>query len=478
MSNHIFHPSILRAYDIRGLYEKTLFEKDAFFVGRSFGSFLRKNNKKKISVACDGRASSPFLKEQLIKALVESGLDVVDVGLGPTPMLYFSVYHLKCDAGIMVTGSHNPKDHNGFKMMLKERPFYGDDILDLAKLAQKADFVDGEGSFSEQDVKNDYIEKILADCTLAESPSHLLDEVDEFEPRKKMKIAWDAGNGAAGEIMTELSKRIAADHILLFADIDGTFPNHHPDPTVPKNLEDLIKTVLDEGCDLGIAFDGDGDRIGVVDNSGEILWGDQLMVFYAREILKEKPGATIIADVKASNVLFDEITKAGGKAVMGKTGHSLIKAKMKETGALLAGEMSGHIFFADKYYGYDDALYAAIRIINIVSESELSLSLLRKSLPQTFSTPEIRIECLEERKFKIIEDLKVSLKKDGVKFDDIDGVRTNSKEGWWLLRASNTQSVLVARCEADSQDNLEKLKESLRKNLEFCQVEIPQELKA
>ncbi len=476
MTKHKFSPSILRAYDIRGIYNQTLFDADAFFVGKSFASFLHKNGKKKISVACDGRASSPLLKAQLIKALVESGLEVLDVGLGPTPMLYFSVYHLDCDAGIMVTGSHNPKDHNGFKMMLRDRPFFGDDILGLGKLVEADDFVDGEGSIEDVDVKADYVDRMLSDCVLGQSESHLLDDIDAMKPKKKMKIAWDAGNGAAGEIMTDLSKRIDADHILLFADIDANFPNHHPDPTVPKNLEDLIKVVLDEGCDLGIAFDGDGDRIGVVDNEGAIIWGDQLMVFYAREILKAKPGAAIIADVKASNVLFDEIAKAGGVPLMGKTGHSLIKAKMKETKAVLAGEMSGHIFFADKYYGFDDGIYAAIRIINIVEQSSFSLAHMRKELPQTCATPEIRIECSEERKFQIVEELKENLKKSGVSFNDIDGVRTNTGKGWWLLRASNTQSVLVARCEADSVENLEKLKVDLRKNLEFCAVKIPEEL--
>jgi phosphomannomutase len=474
---HKFHPSIIRAYDIRGIYNQTLFDKDAFFVGKAFASLLLKSGKKKIVVACDGRVSSPALKAELIKGLMESGLEVIDVGLGPTPMLYFSVYQLECDAGIMVTGSHNPKDHNGFKMMLKDRPFFGEDILGLARTAQAADFVDGEGAFSEKNIEHDYIERLLLDCTLSESESQLLDEVDEFKPKKKLKIAWDNGNGAAGEIMKKLSQRISADHILLFEEIDGTFPNHHPDPTVPKNLQDLIKTVLSENCDLGIAFDGDGDRIGVVDNEGEIIWGDQLMVFYAREILKEKKGATIIADVKASNVLFDEIRKAGGNAVMWKTGHSFIKSKMKETKAELAGEMSGHIFFADKYYGFDDALYAAIRIIDIVEKSSSSLSDLRKTLPQTFSTPEIRVECSDEKKFSIIDNLKINLKKSGLDFDDIDGIRVTTNKGWWLLRASNTQPVLVARCEANSKKDLEELKDSLRKNLEFCGVKIPEELK-
>ncbi len=264
---------------------------------------------------------------------------------------------------------------------------------------------------------------------------------------------------------------------MLFEEVDGSFPNHHPDPTVPKNLEDLRRTVLENGCDLGIAFDGDGDRIGVIDDEGEIIWGDQLMVFYAREILQEKQGSTIIADVKASSVLFNDIVKSGGKALMWKTGHSFIKAKMKETKAVLAGEMSGHIFFADKYYGFDDGLYAAIRIINILENSLVSLSDLRKSLPKTFSTSEIRINCTEEKKFKIIEKLKESLRKAGVDFNDIDGIRAHDFDGWWLLRASNTQPILVARCEADCEENLAKLKENLRKNLEFCQLEVPEELK-
>jgi phosphomannomutase len=388
-------------------------------------------------------------------------------------MLYFSVYHLSADAGIMVTGSHNPGSHNGFKMLLRDRPFFGEDILGLAKIAAEGSFVESsEGKFDQKEVSEDYVERILSDCILSKTDSDLLDEIDEIEPKKKLKIAWDAGNGAAGEIMTKLSQRIDAEHFLLFEDIDGSFPNHHPDPTVPGNLQDLIAKVRQEKCDLGIAFDGDGDRIGVVDDEGEILWGDQLLVFYAREILSKNKGATIIADVKASNVLFDEVKKAGGNPMMWKTGHSLIKAKMKETKAPLAGEMSGHIFFADKYYGFDDALYAAIRIINIVEQSSEKLSDLRKSLPKTFSTPEIRVECSDEKKFQIVESLKNNLKN----FNDVDGIRANEKEGWWLIRASNTQPVLVARAEANSEENLIVLKNNLKKQLESCQVKIPSEL--
>lgn len=476
--SHNFHNSILRAYDIRGLYGQTLNDIDAFFVGKSLAAFLHKNNKKKIAVGCDGRLSSPALKAQLIKGLLESGLEVTDIGLGPTPMLYFSVYHLEQDAGIMVTGSHNPKDHNGFKIMLKERPFYGEDILGLAKIAQSADFVDGKGVLKNKDIEEEYVDRILDDCILAESDSQLLDEIDNFKPKKELRIAWDAGNGAAGDVMIRLSERIASDHILLYSEIDGNFPNHHPDPTVPKNLEALKKVVLEQQCDIGIAFDGDGDRIGVMDNKGEILWGDQLMVFYAREILKSHRGSTIIADVKASDVLFKEIAKAGGKPLMWKTGHSLVKAKMKETKAPLAGEMSGHIFFADKYYGFDDALYAAIRIINIVALSKEPLSMMRKSMPSTFSTPEVRIDCSEERKFAIVEDLKSSLHKSGIQFNDVDGIRVAEKNGWWLIRASNTQSALVARAEANSKKDLAELKINLKKHLESCGVAIPVELQS
>jgi phosphomannomutase len=474
---HTFHKSILRAYDIRGIYNETLFDNDAFFVGRAFGTFLNRAGKKKISIGSDGRVSSPFLKERLIQGLLDSGLEVIDIGVGPTPMLYFSVYHLERDAGIMVTGSHNPHNHNGFKMMLKERPFFGDDILNLGKIAQSGDFATGSGTLEQQDIKQDYVDRLLADCDIAASESGLLDEVDHFEARKKLKIAWDAGNGAAGEIMKMLSDRICAEHILLFEEIDGDFPNHHPDPTVAENLQDLIKCVKENNCDFGIAFDGDGDRIGVVDGEGEILWGDQFMVFFAQDILKENKGATIIADVKASNVLFNKIKEFGGNPIIWKTGHSLIKAKMKETGAALAGEMSGHIFFADKYYGFDDALYAAVRLINILEKSEMSLAEMRKSLPKTFSTPEIRIECVEEQKFEIVESLKKALTKSGIKFDDIDGIRANSDMGWWLIRASNTQPVLVARCEANSLENLKIMKGNIVKNLQGFSVKIPGELK-
>lgn len=477
MQPHKFHPSILRAYDIRGIYNETLFDNDAFFVGLAFGSLMQKLGKKQIAVGLDGRISSPILHERLIQGLIFSGMNVKDVGLGPTPMLYFAVHHLKCDAGIMVTGSHNPAHHNGFKLTLKDKPFFGDDIQKLAEIAASGDLSCGEGKVEKIDICENYIQRLLEDCILAESDSELLNEIEEITPTKKLKIAWDAGNGAAGEIMTKLSSRICAKHVLLFNEIDGTFPNHHPDPTVPKNLLDLINVVKTKNCDFGIAFDGDGDRIGVVDGEGEIIWGDQLMVLFARDILIRKAGATIIADVKASNILFDEIAKAGGKPVMYKTGHSFIKSKMKETGAALAGEMSGHIFFADSYFGFDDALYAAIRLINIAATSKQSITELRKTLPKAFSTPEIRIDCSDDKKFKLIADLAAQMKQEGLIFNDIDGIRMSNENGWWLIRASNTQSALVARCEGNSPENLNKLKENLRQKLKFSGLEVPEILR-
>lgn len=461
-----FHPSILRAYDVRGIYNETLSNMDAFFIGRGFASLLlknsRQNSKQKITVGCDGRASSPELKRELIEGLVKSGIEVIDIGLVATPMLYFSIYHLDCDAGIMITGSHNPKDYNGFKMALKSRPFFGDDITELANLVRNGVFVDGEGSCSHKNIDDAYVERVMEDCILAHSNSELLDEVDEVTPCKNLKIAWDVGNGAAGVVIKKITSSISAKHFVLFEEVDGNFPNHHPDPTEEKNLQDLICLVKSSKSDIGIAFDGDADRIGVIDDEGQIIWGDQLMTIYARDILSYDRGATFIADVKASSVFFDEVKRCGGEAIMWKTGHSLIKSKMKEVGAVLAGEMSGHIFFADKYYGFDDAIYAAIRIINIVAKSGVSLSQIRKSLPKTFNTPEIKIECDDDKKFDAIDKIKSLLSANGVDFNSVDGVRVSNRFGWWLLRASNTQPALVARCEAHHcEEGLAKLKEEL-----------------
>jgi phosphomannomutase len=474
---HKFHPSILRAYDIRGIVGKTLDNEDAYNIGRAFAAFLVAENKNKVVVGYDGRLSSPDLKEDLIRGLMDSGMNVLEIGLCPTPMLYFGVYHLEAEAGIMITGSHNPPTYNGFKFLLKDRPFYGDDILKLGKIAALAEFVDENGSVEHVHMMEEYVDYLADDCKI-ETVSGLLDELDNFLESKAnhLKISWDIGNGATGEVVQKLTTKLKAKHFLLFEEIDGTFPNHHPDPTVEENLEDLKKSVLENECDIGIAFDGDGDRIGVVDDKGEVLWGDQLMCLFARDVLAEYPGATIIADVKASQVLFDEIAKAGGKPLMWKTGHSLIKAKMKETKSPLAGEMSGHIFFADRYFGFDDGIYAAVRIINILLQEGKPLSEIRKSLPKTFATPEIRIDCSEETKFEIVDTIKKQLREKNIDFNDIDGIRAQNENGWWLLRASNTGAVLVARCEALSQENLDKLKKDLSDQLLANKISIPKEL--
>ena len=454
-----FAPSILREYDIRGIVGETLSAGDANLLGRAFGSRVVRAGGRRICVGYDGRVSSPELEAALCDGLAACGLEVLRIGRGPTPMLYFAVFHLGVDGGIMVTGSHNLPHHNGFKMMLGRKSFFGADIKDLGREAAAGEFVAGQGSVRDEKIFDAYIERLLQDL----APGG-----------RELSVAWDAGNGAAGEAMAALTARLPGHHVLLNAEIDGRFPNHHPDPTVPKNLVQIIETVRSEGCDAGIAFDGDGDRIGVVDETGEILWGDQLMLLYAREILKERPGATIIADVKASQVLFDGIVEAGGKPVMWKTGHSLIKNKMAECASPFAGEMSAHLFFADRYYGFDDALYAGIRLLNILGRGEESLSAFRKSLPRCVNTPEIRFECPDERKWGVVDEVRERLRAAGADVLDVDGVRVTHSNGWWLLRASNTQAALVARCESQDETGLAQLQQELSAQLAQSGVSLPE----
>jgi phosphomannomutase len=446
--SHHFHPTVLREYDVRGIVGRTLSAMDAWALGRAFATDVAASRgcaAPRICVGLDGRLSSPELEAALVRGLAEGGADVVRVGLGPTPMLYFAVKELHAEGGVMVTGSHNPPDHNGFKMLLADRPFYGEDIKRLGRIAASGAFASGQGRVETAEVAERYVARLLRD----------------FRGGRLLRVAWDAGNGAAGGVMAALAARLPGHHVILNERIDGTFPVHHPDPTVPENLRQLRETVLTEKCDLGIAFDGDGDRIGVIDDLGAILWGDQLMVFLAEEVLADRPGAMVIADVKASQVLFDEIARLGGRPLMWRTGHSLIKAKMAETGAPLAGEMSGHIFFADRYYGFDDALYAAVRLLGIASRMDGKLSAARARLPRVVNTPEIRFPCTEARKFAVVEEVAARLKAAGAQVDAVDGVRVRSADGWWLLRASNTQDVLVARCESKSEGGLERLKRDL-----------------
>ena len=457
-AGHSFDPSILREYDIRGVVGRTLHSDDARALGRAFGSMMRASGASLVAVGYDGRLSSPEMAAALVDGLAASGVDVVRIGLGPTPMLYFASHHLPTDAGVMVTGSHNPPDYNGFKMTLGQGSVYGEAIQELGRIAEKGDWAEGQGEVSEQPVFDAYVERLMQES---------IPEID------KLSVAWDAGNGAAGEAMVALCQKLPGRHLLLNERIDGTFPAHHPDPTVPENLSQLIELVAREGCDLGIAFDGDGDRIGVVDEKGRVLWGDQIMLRLARGILKAQPGATFIADVKASQVLFDEITRAGGRAIMWKTGHSLIKAKMKEEQAAFAGEMSAHLFFADRYYGYDDALYAAVRLLADVASSGESLADFRDSLPPVVNTPEIRFPCSEERKWAVIQEVRARLEAEGADLVTLDGVRVRCDKGWWLLRASNTQDVLVARCEADDEAGLDRQKQALRGQLEASGLDLP-----
>lgn len=454
---YTFDPSILREYDIRGIVGQSLKASDAKAVGQAFGTMIRRAGGSKVCVGYDGRVSSPDLSAAMVEGLTSVGVNVVRIGLGPTPMLYFSVKHTGADAGVMITGSHNPPEYNGIKMLHKG-PVYGAAILEIGRLSAAGDLETGAGTASDLDVREPYVDMLLK----------------AYTGKKDLKVVWDCGNGAAGEVLQRLLQKLPGTHTVLFGDIDGNFPNHHPDPTVEKNLVDLKKAVAEKGADLGIGFDGDGDRIGAIDSKGQVVWGDQLLAVYASEVLKQHPGATIIADVKASQTLFDEITRLGGKPLMWKTGHSLLKAKMAEIGSPLAGEMSGHIFFGDNH-GFDDALYCGVRLLNIVSNGGRALSELRDALPKVVNTPEVRFQVDEVRKFKVVEEIRARLKNvPGIEVNDLDGVRVNTKDGWWLLRASNTQDVLVARAEAANNDALGRLKDAISDQLTQSGVETKQ----
>ena len=451
-------PTILREYDIRGVVGDTLTEDAVHAVGRAFGSLVARDGGATVAVGYDGRVSSPDLAGALVEGLVATGLNVIRVGLGPTPMLYYAAHVLDTDAAMMITGSHNPPQYNGIKMIHRGASFYGADIQELGRMVAAGDFVDGEGTVTDRALLEDYVDRLRQD----------------FSGQKPLVVAWDPGNGSGGEAVVKLTDRLPGRHVLINEEIDGSFPAHHPDPTVEANLAQLKETVAAEGCDVGIALDGDGDRIGVVDGRGRVLWGDQLMVILAAEVLEDLPGATIIADVKASQVFFDEIARMGGKPLMWKTGHSLIKAKMAETGAPLAGEMSAHIFFGHRYYGYDDALYAAVRLLSILARSADSLADMRDALPAMVNTPELRFDCSDERKFQVVDEVRARLKSSAnVEVNDIDGVRVLSDDGWWLLRASNTQPALVARCESATEDGLARLKMVLAEQLRASGVEPP-----
>ena len=445
--SHRFHPTVLREYDIRGVIGETLGPDDARAIGRGFGTLLRRAGGKLVAVGYDGRVSSPMLERALIEGLTASGCDVRRIGLGPTPMLYFAEASAEeVDGGIQITGSHNPANYNGFKMVFQGRPFFGAQIQEIGRLAAAGDWDDGTGEVETTEVLDAYVDALVTG----------LDGIGR-DRLGALRIGWDAGNGAAGPALEKLVARLPGEHHTLFTEVDGNFPNHHPDPTVPENLEDLQRLVAEKNLDFGVAFDGDGDRVGAIDGQGRVIWGDQLLMIYAEDLLQREPGATIIADVKASRALFDRVAELGGKPLMWKTGHSLIKSKMKETHAPLAGEMSGHIFFADTYYGYDDALYGAVRLIAASARLGKSVTELRSAMPEMLNTPELRFQVDESRKFAAIEEVKQRLARTDADVNDTDGVRVTTPDGWWLLRASNTQDVLVARAESFTRDGLDRL---------------------
>jgi phosphomannomutase len=437
---HRFDPTTLREYDIRGVIGKTLGPDDARAIGRCFGTLVKRGGGSRVAVGYDGRESSPVLEQALVEGLNAAGVDAVRIGMGPTPMLYYAEAVLDVGGGIQITGSHNPPDYNGFKMVLRHGPFFGADIQALGRMAEAADWESGQGGSEQVDIEDRYVERLLQGF---DGPA--------------LKVGWDAGNGAAGPVLEKLVARLPGEHHTLFTDVDGTFPNHHPDPTDEKNLVDLKRLVAEKGLDFGIAFDGDGDRIGAIDGEGRVIWGDQLLSILAEPVLADVPGATIIADVKASQALYDRIAELGGEPLMWKTGHSLIKQKMKETGSPLAGEMSGHVFFAQDYYGFDDALYAAIRLIRAVGRLGRSLTELRSAMPDMVNTPEMRFQVDESRKFAVVEEVLSRLEGKGAEVNRTDGARVNTNDGWWLLRASNTQDVLVARAEAKDEAGLARL---------------------
>jgi phosphomannomutase len=453
-NSHKLKPSILRAYDIRGIVGESLFEQDAFYIGKAYASKIIKktsNKNPKVAVGRDGRLSSPTLHKQLVKGMISAGAKVTDIGIGPTPMLYFAVRSLKLDGGIMITGSHNPPNHNGFKMMYAKAPLFAEEITELGAMIENNSIEENAGGSLEVfDIKNDYINILLAAV-----------EEKAQENLSNMRIAWDPGNGAGGEITKLLTQKLAGQHFVINDAIDGTFPAHHPDPSEEKNLKQLRDLIKKYDCHIGIAFDGDADRIGVVDGEGRTIFGDQMMMIFAEDVLENNKGAKIIVDVKTSESFFDKVIEMGGEPIMWKTGHSFIKNKMAETGAALAGEMSGHIFFADKYFGYDDAIYSAVRLLNFFAKKSGLPSEYIDTLPKSFSSSEYRIEVREEDKFRIVEEIRAKVKASGKKISEIDGIRVKEENGWWLLRSSNTQAVISIRAESTSENGLKEIKSKI-----------------
>ncbi|MDR1425820.1 MAG: phosphomannomutase/phosphoglucomutase [Rickettsiales bacterium] len=454
----VLDSSILKQYDIRGIVGKTLSERDSYFIGRSYGTLVkRKYGRKSCVVGHDGRHSSESCNRNLVEGLLKTGLDVIDIGLAPTPMVYFAVRFLKADAGIIVTASHNPSEYNGFKMLLDSGPIWDKDIRELGVYSAAGDFESGKGSVTTRDVKQDYLEFIFG----------ILDKSVSDE----LKIAWDCSNGVMASIIEDVTERIPGKHFVVCGTLDGSFPNHSPDPSVEKNMRMLREEVLKNNCDFGIGFDGDGDRIGTLDDEGTFIYGDQLLAILARDFLKHNPGEKVMSEVKASKVLYDDIAKHGGIPFMWSAGHSTQKTKMKSDNIKLAGETSGHIFYGENY-NYDDALYASIKLINFLSLNNLKLSEIMKSLPKTYSTREIRVFAGDIRKFEVVGEIIGRMRQAARKFIDVDGIRVDREDGWWLARASNTLPEITTRCEALTREGLESCKRELREQLSGSGLDI------
>lgn len=437
--------NIFREYDIRGIVGTQLTDETVATIARAIGTFFVNNDAYSIAIGYDARESSEGFAKLLAKGLNEAGCDVTLIGMVPTPVLYYTVFTKPVDGGVMITGSHNPADHNGFKICLGKAALFGSQIQEIKEIALSGEFAVGLGTVEDLTVNNEYCLDVVNNISMG---------------ARKLKVVVDSGNGMGGVTGVPIYQVLGTDVIELFSKPDPAFPNHHPDPTVLENLETLIRTVPEFEADLGIAFDGDGDRIGVVDETGRVIWGDELMILLSRAVLAEKPGSTIIAEVKCSQRLFDDIEAKGGEAIMWKAGHSLIKAKMKETGAVLAGEMSGHIFYADRYFGFDDAAYVGARVLELLSKTDKKLSQLLSDLPQTFSTPELRVDCPDDVKFDVVTKIAELFSRDH-EVITIDGARILFEKGWGLVRASNTQAILVLRFEADTAVDLDKIRSTV-----------------
>ncbi len=447
-------PGIFREYDIRGIADEELLDAGVELLGRALGTYLIRHSGSSICLGRDCRLSGSRIHDALLKGLLTSGAHVLDIGVVPTPLLYYSVVHFKAGGGIMITGSHNPPEYNGIKTVCGPGTLHGEEIQQVLKLIQGNDFENGAGTVKEIDAVSPYVDEVAA----------------QFQFPRRVRVVFDAGNGTAGPVVHRLIEKLNVEAVELFFEMDGRFPNHHPDPTVPANLRDLAKAVRKEKAELGIAFDGDADRIGALDENGEAIYGDMLLLIFGREILSRKPGATFIGEVKCSQAMYDKLSELGGNPIMYKTGHSLIKAKMKQAKAELAGEMSGHMFFADRYYGFDDALYAACRLIEIVARSGKPLSAQLEGVPKTISTPELRIDCPDDKKFQVVAKV-ADIVRRRHQVVDVDGVRVPFAQGWGLVRASNTQPVLVMRFEAASNKLLKEYQTEIEEIVEQAKKE-------